>query len=209
MLYGDGTFDTSYYGRTAPYLYHLENDESLGLFGIDFGKLAKGILRPIAGLIPGGGTAFDLATGIFSVGGGSGCVGEGPQQRYRDDMTQVMRTQRDAFDRGLPIRLNLVPFSEFRRTAETPGAMQECPELKAQVQAFVSQYDANVTAMRAGAPPPPPVPAVIPGAPTAGPTVKPPGPIPGAAPVPTPAGLPGWVLPVAIGTGTLLFLARR
>lgn len=190
MLYADGTFDTSYYGRTVPYLYHLESDESLGLFGIGIGA------------------AFDIAKAIAGGAKPSGCVNSGPQKSTRDIMRRIVTVNADAYSRGLPI--HEPTFTMLRAVASGEDRQGfDCPRLAAAVGEFLAVYDQNRLRMQGGGVPylPPPIPPMIPGAPTAGPTPRPAGPAPGAAPATAP--VPGWVVPAAIGGGVLLFVLSQ
>ncbi len=191
MLYGDGTFDASYYGETAPYLYHLEDD---GL-GLSIGGIFKTVARTAAGFVPGGGAAFDIATGIINSGNGSAQMTAdlADQQRYfeaaasgNDPVRQIeggpstgeqrLRWEASSQNAGNPAeqqnaRMLLARLDELRRQRLAPAPVRPVP----------------------GAIPPPGAPAPTPAA-------------PGFPTAPTPAAgrVQQWILPAAIIGGVLL-----
>ena len=186
MLHADGTFDTSYYGRTAPYLYHLESDETLGLFGFGIG------------------TAFDIAKAIAGGDKPGGCVTSGPQQATRNVMRQILTRNADAYSKGLPI--HEPTFTMLRGVASGEDRQGfDCPQLATEAAAFLAVYDQNRMRVQTGGAPYSPPPGPYPGAP-----IAPGAPIGPIGPAPAAAAVPGWVVPAAIGGGVLLLaLSQR
>lgn len=181
MLYGDGTFDTSYYGLTVPYLYHFENDDTLGLFGINLGKLFKGAVGVVAGFIPGGSIAVDIATGLIPGGSqevpNSGGRTAGTINKDLADQARYFQLAAagDTFTRvegGMTALARLI----WEASPANSGNPYEVNNARVLLQRLAaSRTDVEVV------------------------------PTPGT---PRMAGLPAWVLPAAIGAGALLFLRR-
>ena len=181
MLYGDGTFDTSYYGLTVPYLYHLENEDSLGLFGIGIGA------------------AFDMAKAIAGGDKPGGCSTTGPQQYTRDIMRRILTVNAAAYSKGLPI--HEPTFTMLRAVASGDDRQGfDCPQLQAQAASFLAVYDRNRTGIYV---PPPTAAAAAAGmAPATAAAIAA---AAGIAPAPAAGQLPGWVVPAAlVGVGVLV-----
>lgn len=192
MLYGDGTFDASYYGETVPYLYHLEDD---GL-GLSIGGIFKTVARTAAGFVPGGGAAFDIATGII---GGNGAVSD----QTRRDLADQQRYFELAVSGNDPVRVfeGGPSTGEQRLRWEASSQNSGNPAEQQNAKALLAQL-AEIRRQRLL--PPRPLPGALP--PPGAPTPAAPG-FPTAAPIGTAADRNQWILPAALIGGALLLPA--
>jgi len=183
MLYGDGTVDAGFYELMVPHQYGLGE---ANLLGLNIGKIIGGVVKAI----PGVGQAVDIATGLISPGGGGASSGgRSPEVLAKDAADQARYYQlAKAGDTTTIVESGMTAEQRLRWEASPANYGNPAEVVGAQrYLAMLAQDRASGAAAPAGAP----------GVPT---TAMPYG---GGG-----AGLPSWVLPLALGVGAAFLLPR-